>query len=207
MDNITEQELFWKGEFGDQYVDRMRGDDFVASNIAMFSDVFRSVTDVSSIIEFGANIGLNLRAIHALLPSADLCGIEINSKAAQALREWGVANVIESSIYNIDNVDKADFSLIKGVMIHLNPDKLKGVYSALYKHSKKYICIAEYYNPVPVEIEYHGHNERMYKRDFAGEFMDMFPDVELVDYGVTYKRDPLYRHDDLNWYLLKKKDK
>ena len=204
MKEYTEQEKFWKGDFGDKYVDRMHGDKFIASNLSMFSSVLKNITNVDSIVEFGSNIGLNLRALRLLLPDVDLCGVEINKKAADILRKWGGAEVIESSIFDVKLNQKSDLSLIKGVMIHLNPEKIPMVYKTLYDSSNKYICIAEYYNPEPIELDYRGNSERLFKRDFAGEIMDMYPDLKLLDYGVTYKRDTLFNHDDLNWYLLEK---
>ena len=83
--------------------------------------------------------------------------------------------------------------LIKTVLIHINPDALPEVYERLYKSSKQYICVAEYYNPTPVVVEYRGHTERLFKRDFAGELMDQFPDLKLVDYGFVYHRDNAFR--------------
>ncbi len=70
-------------------------------------------------------------------------------------------------------------------------------------HSKKYILIAEYYNPTPVEMEYRGHREKLFKRDFAGEMMDQYNDLTLVDYGFVYHRDP-FPQDDITWFLMKK---
>ncbi|MDR2544830.1 MAG: hypothetical protein LBD03_04700 [Methanobrevibacter sp.] len=68
--------------------------------------------------------------------------------------------------------------------------------------SKKYICIIEYHSPNPVKINHRNEDEALFKRDFCGELMDMFPDLELVDYGFIYKRDPVAT-DEVNWFLLK----
>jgi pseudaminic acid biosynthesis-associated methylase len=72
--------------------------------------------------------------------------------------------------------------------------------------SKKYICIAEYYNRTPVSINYRGHDERLYKRDFVGEVLDKFPSLTLVDYGFVYHRDPNFPQDDITWFLLEKSE-
>jgi len=32
----------------------------------------------------------------------------------------------------------------------------------------------------------------------------MFVDLELVDYGFVYHRDPVFPQDDINWFLMKK---
>ena len=59
--------------------------------------------------------------------------------------------------------------MIKGVLIHINPDMLNNVYEKLYDSSDRYILVAEYYNPTPVNVSYRGYNDRLFKRDFAGE--------------------------------------
>ena len=98
-----------------------------------------------------------------------------------------------------------DIALIKTVLIHINPEKLPTVYEKLYQSSNKYILIAEYYNPSPVTVNYRGHNDRLFKRDFAGELLEMYDDLELIDYGFVYKRDNVFPQDDVTWFLLEKK--
>jgi len=44
----------------------------------------------------------------------------------------------------------------------------------------------------------------LFKRDFAGEMLDRFKDLELLDYGFVYHRDNNFPQDDLNWFLLRK---
>ena len=88
---------------------------------------------------------------------------------------------------------------------HINPEQLSEVYHKLYLASKKYILIAEYYNPTPVSMPYRGHENKLFKRDFAGEMLDKFQDLFLLDYGFVYHRDNLFPQDDINWFLLKKK--
>ena len=84
----TQQEQFWAGEFGTDYIERNRGAFSIASNLAFFSRALKQTSGIDSCIEFGANIGLNLRALRQLLPSAALSAIEINGDAARALSEW-----------------------------------------------------------------------------------------------------------------------
>jgi pseudaminic acid biosynthesis-associated methylase len=79
------------------------------------------------------------------------------------------------------------------------------VYDSLYKASRRYIILAEYFNPTPVEVNYRGHAGRLFKRDFAGEMLDRFPDLQVVDYGFTWKRDPVFPQDDLTWFVLEKR--
>ena len=152
----------------------------------------------------GANVGMNLKAIRHLLPSASLAGVEINKKAYEELIANEGIRGYHSSILDFSIDEPRDFVLINGVLIHINPDELQTIYQKLYESSQKYICIAEYYNPVPVALNYRGHEGKLFKRDFAGEFMQQFPDVTLVKYGFAYHKDNLFPQDDINWFLLKK---
>ena len=202
----TDQEEFWAGTFGDDYSQRNTGSSRIASNLAFFGKILQHTSDVKSVVEFGANIGLNLRALRHLLPDASLTGIEINRSAASQLRTWAECEVIEHSIIKVDLQKQFDLVLIKGVLIHIAPEALGEVYKRLYAASSRYICIAEYYSPNPVAISYRGHDDRLFKRDFAGEMMEKFPDLGLVEYGFVYRRDPNFPQDDINWFLLEKND-
>jgi spore coat polysaccharide biosynthesis protein SpsF len=203
MNYKTEQEKFWAGEFGDQYIGRNNSPAYLASNLHFFSQALKGVGQPESLIEFGANVGMNLRAIQLLFPGIKLFGIEINSKAADELAGWlGPENVFKGSALEYEAGHTYDVVLIKGVLIHLNPEVLPQVYDKLYAAGKKYFLICEYYNPSPVTVNYRGHNDRLFKRDFAGEMLERFPDLRLVDYGFVYKRDPAFPQDDITWFLL-----
>ena len=155
-------------------------------------------------MEFGSNIGLNLKAINRLLPNVELAAIEINKNAAETLKAWGKARVYNQSLLDFDIDSPRDLVLSKGVLIHLDPQYLDVVYEKLFHSSKKYILIAEYYNPTPMEVSYRGHTDKLYKRDYAGEMLDKFSQLKLVDYGFVYHKDNNFPQDDITWFLLKK---
>lgn len=200
----TDQEAFWAGEFGDAYVARNEGAQWIANNLALFSRILARTGNVGSVIEFGANIGLNLQAIRHLLPAAELAAIEINAQAVAELSKMPRLTVHHGSILDFRTGQPADFALIKGVLIHINPEKLTEVYDSLHAASRRYICLAEYYNPQPVAIPYRGHADRLFKRDFAGEMLSRFSDLRLVDYGFVYHGDPHFPQDDITWFLMEK---
>ncbi len=201
----TEQENFWAGEFGDEYISRNQTEHYLASNLAFFSRIFSSTNEsIATAIEFGANVGMKLQAIKRLLPEVQMSAVEINEQAVQRLNDIEGVSAHHSSILDFEIGTPCDFALIKGVLIHINPDELPVVYEKLYRSSQKYICIAEYYNPSPVEVSYRGHKERLFKRDFAGEMLDAYPDLNLVDYGFVYHRDQVFPQDDITWFLLQK---
>ena len=125
----TEQDEFWAGKFGDDYERRNRDKNWIASNLALFSRILRQTQKVKTVIEFGANIGLNLKAIQKLLPDAKLDA---------------------------------------------------------------------------VEIPYRGNSGKLYKRGFAGEVLDQFPNLRLLDYGFVYRCDSNFPQDDCTWFLVEK---
>jgi len=202
----TEQETFWEGDFGNEYTDRNRGLDLAAANLAFWGKVLRSASGISRVMEFGSNIGMNLSAIRLLLPHADLSAVEINKKAAFELKKnIPLVDLHQTSILDFTPGDRTwDLVFTKGVLIHINPDKLPEVYDRIYNSSSRYILVSEYYNPKPVEIDYRGHAGKLFKRDFAGEILEAYPDLSLVDYGFVYHRDPLFPLDDTNWFLMEK---
>jgi spore coat polysaccharide biosynthesis protein SpsF len=201
----TAQEAFWAGEFGNEYIGRNNSAELLASNLNYFSKALNKIKSPKSMLEFGANIGMNLSALKLLFPNAELKGIEINKLAAAELaKKIGQKNVYNQSIFDFQVNEQVDLSFIKGVLIHINPEMLPVVYEKLYNASKKYILVAEYYNTSPVTISYRGHNDRLFKRDFAGEILDKYADLKLIDYGFVYHRDNSFPQDDITWFLMEK---
>lgn len=202
----TPQEAFWAGQFGTEYIGRNDSSQLVASNLNLFSKALKQAGKISSCLEFGANIGMNLKALQLLYPGIELKGVEINADAAKLLVGLiGESNVYKGSIFDYSIIDKVELSLIRGVLIHINPEMLSTVYEKLYQASNRFILVCEYYNPSPVAIPYRGHADRLFKRDFAGEMMDKYSDLILVDYGFVYHRDSAFPQDDITWFLMEKR--
>ncbi|SDX53785.1 pseudaminic acid biosynthesis-associated methylase [Roseicitreum antarcticum] len=201
----TEQEAFWAGSFGTEYIQRNQGDHLLAANLAFFAKALAVAQGLGSCVEFGANIGMNLRALRLLHPDMALHGIEINADAAAELAQVvGADNVQQGSILELEP-PHCDLALIKGVLIHQNPDMLPQVYDKLVEATRRWLLVAEYYNPSPVAIPYRAHTDRLFKRDFAGEIMERHPSMTLVDYGFAYRRDPKFPQDDITWFLMEKR--
>lgn len=206
-DYQTEQERFWAGEFGSQYSERNQGAHLLAANLAFFHQALRCARAPTSCIEFGANIGMNLGALQLLYPGQEQFAVEINADAAVQLR--GVLpreHVYQQSILDFSVQRDFDLVLIKGVLIHQNPEVLLQTYDTLHRSAGRYLLVCEYYNPSPVEIPYRGHEGRLFKRDFCGEILDRHSDLRLIDYGFAYRRDPNWAQDDITWFLMEKRD-
>ncbi|MGH8688656.1 MAG: pseudaminic acid biosynthesis-associated methylase [Burkholderiales bacterium] len=200
---LNDQEKFWAGEFGNDYNVRNNvSPRMQAANEALLGRATARATAVRSVLELGANVGSNMPALAKLLPDATLSAVEINAAAAGRLRAIPGLQVYEQSLLSYSG-PAADLVLIKGVLCHIHPDNLQSAYEIAFRSSKRYICIADYYNRTPIEVNYRGHSGKLFKRDFAGEMMDAHP-LQLVDYGFVYRRDPLAL-DEFNWFLLERK--
>ncbi len=203
----TEQEVFWaSSEWASEYIKR-NSIEIVKNNITFFSDIFKQCnSDIKSVIEFGSNIGLNLHAIDKLFNDVNIAAVEISNEAISELKQLPFVNKIyHESILDVEIEERSDFVFIKGVLIHISPDYLDVVYQKLYDTSNRYILIAEYYNPTPVSIGYRGNSDKLFKRDFAGEILDKYPDLRLIDYKFVYHRDNNFPQDDITWFLLEKR--
>lgn len=105
----TEQENFWAGEFGNEYISRNESEPMLASKIAFFSQSLRKCVDMhkyDGVLEFGSNIGLNLKAIGTLLPGIDMTAVEINEKAAKICKEINGVDVFNGSIFDFSSEKK-----------------------------------------------------------------------------------------------------
>ncbi len=202
----TEQEAFWAGDFGTEYSKRNQGDVLLASNLNFFAKSLRATSSLKSCIEFGANIGMNLKALKLLYPTQVQHAIEINVDAALQLEQVIPSeHVYKCSIFDFNPQHTWDLTLIKGVLIHINPDELQKIYEKLVAATGRYLLVAEYYNTSPVAIPYRGHADRLFKRDFAGEIMANHPEMKLLDYGFVYHLDHNFPQDDITWFLMEKR--
>ena len=206
MSYQTEQEDFWAGDFGNDYVDRNDlTPELIAQRTACWAQMLRNIAPIETAFEVGCNRGLNLVALKHLQPHLKLNAIEINTKAANIARTLDLAEIETTSLFDYEPDQTHDLVLVCGVLIHLNPERLAEAYEKIFKLSRKSILLFEYYNPSPVEVTYRGHDGRLFKRDWAGDMLDQFKgQLKLVDYGFFYHRDPVARSDDGTWFVLEK---
>jgi len=202
----NEQQEFWSGEYGKKYILRNSLKNKVKNNLGIFSKIFNNKQPPKDCLEFGANIGANLVALKSLYPNINAHGVEINNLAYRELvKILGKKNSYNQSIESFNVKKKYDLVFTKGVLIHINPKNLEKIYEKMFKLSKKYILIVEYYNPKPVSVEYRGHKDKLFKRDFAGEIIKKYNSLKLLDYGFCYHGDLSFPQDDVTWFLLQKK--
>lgn len=205
MNYVTEQEKFWAGDFGDEYTMRNDGEKMLATQTAVFSQILRRTKGIRTCLELGANRGINLMAIGGVIPGVEMQAVEINGTAAKECAKIRNVKVFNGSAFDFPlEDDRYDMTFTAGVLIHIAPERLDEMYGLLYRGSRRYVLVMEYYNPTPVEVPYRGHGGKLFKRDFAGEMLDKYKDLQLVDYGFFYHGDYNFPADDITWFLMEK---
>lgn len=198
----------WRGEFGNEYIKRNEAtDDAIAIRTSMWTRILQSLADdpPRCFVEIGANIGLNLRALHALT-SARLIAIEPNANARKKLVQDLVVpkeDIYDGHTASIPLPDnEADFAFTCGVLIHVPPQDLAASCAEISRVTARFILCCEYFSDHPEEITYRGHEGLLFKRDFGDFWMTQHPELELVDYGFFWKRATGL--DNLTWWLFRK---
>lgn len=205
MKYSTEQEQFWAGEFGDNYIER-NNYGLLSTSTEAIRRQFETLPDIDSVMEIGANIGLNLVALNRLKPDVKLAALEINHSAVKKLRELSIVKELyECSILDYEPTKTYDVVLLVGILQHINPESLKSVYDKVYRMSKRFVIVSDFFNPTPTSITYRGYKNRLFKRDFVGEMLDMYNEFRLTDYGFLYSRENGFVFGDENWFVLEKK--
>ncbi|MAE06335.1 MAG: methyltransferase type 11 [Nitrospinae bacterium] len=198
----------WKGKFGDDYAARNCATGEAVGNVARaFAEILSHVKDSppTSILEVGANIGINLRAL-AGITDAELFAVEPNASA----REQLVADKVLPQDHLFDAVatklplddGAVDLVFTSGVLIHVPPEDLEAAYGEIHRVVARYVLSIEYFSSTPVEIPYRGHEGLLFKRDFGGMWLDLYPALEPVSNGFFWKRTAGL--DDVNWWLFRK---
>jgi pseudaminic acid biosynthesis-associated methylase len=209
MTATTPQVDFWSGEFGNAYVDRNDASpEQMRARVALWSDILGHtlVAPPTSILEVGANLGINLRALR-VLTGARLYALEPNDKARGILVQDGIVakeDVRGGMASSIDLPTNAvDFAFTSGVLIHIHPDHLAASLAEIYRCSSRWIACIEYFSDKAEMIPYRGYDDRLFKRDFGGLWLDSFPDLRVVAYGFAWKR--ITGLDNLTWWLFERR--
>lgn len=205
----TPQSEFWRGEFGDSYTARnVASAEQMRARIALWAQILSHTISAppATILEVGANIGINLRVLRTLSPARCLA-VEPNEGARTALVRDGIvaaADIRDGIASAIDFPDGvADLAFTSGVLIHIHPDHLSRSLSEIHRCAKRWIGCIEYFSDKPEVIPYRGHDERLFKRDFGGLWLDSFADLRVVAYGFAWKR--VTGLDNLTWWLFEKR--
>ncbi len=153
----------------------------------------------------GANIGNNLRAL-SRITGAELFALEPNQSARERLERDRVVDssrILNGHASDMEMADgSVDLAFTSGVMIHIHPDHLAAACREMHRVTRRYVVCIEYFADTPQQIPYRGHDEKLFKRDFGGFWLDRHPDLRLLDYGFAWKR--VTGLDNVTWWVFEK---
>ncbi|MBA7676739.1 hypothetical protein ES703_84983 [subsurface metagenome] len=205
----------WIGEFGNDYTNRnahtlddwkiLYKNNYGATRTEL-NDLF--VGDMNRnirVLEVGSNIGIQLMLLQKM-GFKNLYGIEINNYAVECSKAntRGI-NIIQGSAFDIPFKDSYfDLVFTSGLLIHIAPSDIQEVLKEIYRCSNKYIWGFEYYADTYTEVKYRGHDNLLWKTNFANLYLDLFDDIKIV----KEKRIKYQENDNVDvMFLLDKQDK
>lgn len=201
----TNQEKFWIGNFGEKYLKRNITNKKENRILTIGKNLINNNVILNNVLELGCNKGQNLNALKLIYPKIKTYGIDINKNAYLICKKKH--NCYLKSLITFDTKKRFDLVFTSGVLIHQDPKNLNLIYSKMYKLTKKYLYISEYFSPYPVSLDYRGNKNQLFKRDFAKEIWEKYPSLKLINYGFNWRKDPLLEGncDDNTWFLFEKK--
>lgn len=209
----NEQEKFWKGNFGNNYISRNKfrsQKEFDNFYIRRYGETkkninlkfLKGINKNKPILEVGCNIGNQLK-IFEDIGFKKLFGIDINIKSLKKAKKNINLNIIESSGFDIPFKDNY-FNLVftNNVLIHIHPKNLDKIFDEIYRVSNKYIFGFEYFNNKLIEIKYRNYKNKLWKGDYANILLKKYKNLRLVKEKIYENKDVKNIYDKI--YLLKK---
>lgn len=208
MTSNTPQIDEWRGAFGNDYIVRNAATpESLRARTRLWAEILQTLGDdqPTSMLEVGANIGINLRALRPLT-DATFYAIEPNDRAREVLIKDSVvtaSNVRGGTASSIELPDGiADLVFTSGVMIHIPPSELALTCREMYRCASKFIVCIEYFSDEPQTIPYRDKTDLLFKRDFGGFWLDQFPTLVPLRWGFAWKR--VTGLDNLTWWIFRK---
>ena len=197
---------------GDDYTDRIDYAEWkMKPGVAAFKRILGN-RKITSVLEVGANIGLNLRFIdHLAGGNINLYAVEPNNKAFTRLAALK-SDINLSQAWCCDgfalplDTKSIDLVFTSGVLIHISPDDLGLATDEIVRVSNRYVLCMEYFSHTPEEAEYRGESGMLFKRDFGAYYSDRYPILHCIDYGFLWQQE-FKIFDNIHWWLFEKKDK
>ncbi len=191
----------WESEFGDSYTQRNIIDWQV--RLPAWREMIGGL-QLHNVVEVGCNRGHNLRAIAELgIVQGNIIGIEPNTTAIELARSSSPHySVLRGDAFQLPFIDRyADLVFTAGVLIHIKLEDLPRVLAEIERICSRYILCAEYFAEEETVIEYRGHADLLWKRNFKQHYLTAFPNLKIVREGY-WEMDKGF--DRTHWWLLEK---
>ena len=209
----TQQERVWKGDFGREYTERNTVDteslnqlwrrNYGVARSTINESFLSEISKDGRFMEVGCNAGNQLLMLKEM-GWTNLSGTELQAFAMEIARSRLPDATLKLGSALALPWEDCSFDVVFtcGVLIHISPTDLPTVMDEIYRTTREYIWGTEYYAPEVTQVMYRDHSELLWKMDFARQYMQRFPDLELV------KEQRLPYLDNANVdavFLLKKK--
>ena len=198
----TKQIREWASDFGREYTDRnilspseldaLWMSNYGVTRTILNRKVFGVVPQNARILEVGCNVGNQLLLLHGM-GYTNLYGIEIQGYAVPlAQKRVPAATIVEGSALAVPFPDSSfDLVFTSGLLIHIAPTDLPKVLSEIHRVAKIWILGSEYYAPSSQEISYRGHENLLWKDDFAKRYLQLLPDLQMLqEQHLPYLNNP-----------------
>lgn len=187
----TPQLKVWQGEFGRAYtdrniltpsqLDRLCSANYGVSRSEINREFLAQIPRHARILEVGCNVGNQLLLLQEQ-GFNDLTAVEIQSYAIETARQR-VPGVLfkQASAFDLP-FEKESFDLVftSGVLIHIAPPDLGRAMGEIHRCARSYIWGAEYFSAEPAAVNYRGHEDLLWKMDYAEMYLSSFSDLKLV---------------------------
>jgi len=188
---MSRQLKIWKSHFGEEWTDRNKVDPL--ARVRGFKKLVDNLDGIKSILEVGCGAGHNLVSLKKVNPSYILYGIE---PLSYAIKNSEVSNLYTGDCFSIPFL-RATFDLVFtcGVLMHVSPEDIPRAVVEINRVTIKYILIIEYGSEVETTIDYHGHKDLLWKRDYSKLFSNLEASGSLTEEEGF---------DRCDWWLFKK---
>jgi len=198
---MTHQREIWEGEFGNAYTDRNVIDWRV--RLPAFRQMLEGLP-LQRILEVGCNRGHNLLALAEILGTdAEVVGIEPNRYALEHARAASTqTSALYGHVLDIPFKDRYfDLVLTAGVLIHIPLTDLPAALTEICRVSRRYVLSVEYFAERETVIQYRGHDDLLWKRNFLQHYLTQCPELVLTRNGYW---EPEHGFDRAHWWLLER---
>lgn len=209
----TPQTSQWVGDFGRAYTDRntltlqeinsLYQTNYGITRTRLNERFLEQIPRNARILEVGCNCGNQLLLLQDM-GFTNLWGAEVQSYALESARGrvQGV-QLAQASALDLPYEDGYfDLVFTSGVLIHISPADLPRALDEIHRCSRTWIWGSEYYAPELAHVSYRGHDDLLWKMDYAKYLLDRFGDLKLV----REQRLPYLSSSNVDtMYLLRRK--
>lgn len=88
------------------------------------------------------------------------------------------------------------------LLIDLPDASLRRARDAIHRVAARHILLAACFSPTHQFVPNRDQDDMLFKRGYGARFLDLFPDLDVVQYGFPWRRASSF--DDVNYGLLRK---